>query len=131
MPTSARLTMSRPFSHGAIWLTNLNPGRGTEPGTVRPVLILQNQALLDAGHPATLVIPLTTNLIDDAEPLRIRITAGDGLDRDYDLLIDQVRSIDNKRLVDGPLRQMQDAFMQQVYRAVAEVLGTAQDELAR
>ena len=57
-------------NQGEIWLANLNPGRGTEPGKIRPVLILQNQALLDAEHPSTLIIPLTTNLIDDAEPLR-------------------------------------------------------------
>jgi mRNA interferase MazF len=115
--------MSRPISHGALWLANLNPGRGTEPGKVRPVLILQNQALLDAGHPSTLVIPLTTNLVDDAEPLRIRIASGDGLAKDSDLLVDQLRAIDNKRLIDGPLQQMEDAFMDRVYLAVAEVLG--------
>lgn len=115
--------MSRPLNHGEIRLANLNPDRGTEPGKVRPVLILQNQALLDAGHPSTLVVPLTTNLVDDAEPLRIRIAAGSGLDRDSDLLIDQLRSIDNRRLLDGPLQQMGDEFLLQVYRAIAEVLG--------
>lgn len=115
--------MSHPFRHGEIWLANLNPGRGTEPGKIRPVLLLQNQALLDAGHPSTLVIPLTTNLIDDAEPLRLRIAAGAGLDKDSDLLVDQLRAIDNRRLLDGPLLQLDEALLQRVYRAVAEVLG--------
>lgn len=55
---------------GAIWLANLNPRRGAEPGQTRPVLIVQSQALLAAGHPSTLIIPLTTNLIEDAEPPR-------------------------------------------------------------
>ena len=50
--------MTRKLEHGAVWLADLNPRRGTEPGKTRPVLIIQNQALLDAGHPATLVIPL-------------------------------------------------------------------------
>lgn len=109
--------------YGEIWLANLNPGRGTEPGKIRPVLLLQNQALLDADHPSTLVVPLTTNLIDDAEPLRIRVAAGGGLSKDSDLLIDQLRAIDNKRLIDGPLLQLDDAVLQQVWRAVAEVLG--------
>jgi mRNA interferase MazF len=115
MPSSRR--------HGEIWLANLNPGRGTEPGKIRPVLLLQNQALLDAGHPSTLVVPLTTNLIDDAEPLRIRVAAAGGLDRDSDLLVDQLRAIDNKRLIDGPLLQLDEALLRQVCRAVAEVLG--------
>jgi len=106
-----------------VWLANLNPGRGTEPGKVRPVLILQNQALLDVGHPSTLIIPLTTNLIDDAAPLRIRIRANDGLEKDSDLLIDQIRAIDNKRLVSGPLLKLNDDLMQRIYAAVGEITG--------
>jgi len=47
---------------GEVWLADLHPRRGTEPGKTRPVLIVQSQALLDAGHPSTLIIPLTTNL---------------------------------------------------------------------
>lgn len=115
--------MPQNLEYGSIWLANLNPGRGTEPGKIRPVLIVQNQALLDAGHPSTLVIPLTTNLIDDAEPLRIRITAQDRLDKDSDLLIDQIRAIDNKRLTNGPLLHLDDNFMRTVSAAVGEVLG--------
>ena len=58
---------------GEIWLANLNPQRGTEPGKTRPVLIIQSQTLLDVGHPSTLIIPLTTHLVEDAAPLRIRL----------------------------------------------------------
>lgn len=115
--------MTRVFKHGEIWLANLNPGRGTEPGKVRPVLLLQNQALLEVKHPSTLIIPLTTNLLDDAEPLRLRVAAQDGLERDSDLLIDQLRAIDNKHLIDGPLLQLDNESLLRVYQAVAEVLG--------
>jgi mRNA interferase MazF len=110
-------------NHGEIWLANLNPGRGTEPGKIRPVLILQNQALLDADHPSTLIIPLTTNLVEDAEPLRLRIVAQGGLDRDSDLLVDQLRAVDNKRLIEGPLLRLDEEVLVLVYRAVSEVLG--------
>lgn len=110
-------------NQGEIWLANLNPGRGTEPGKIRPVLILQNQALLDAEHPSTLIIPLTTNLIDDAEPLRLRIVAQGRMEQDSDLLVGQLRAIDNKRLIDGPLARLGDDLLKRVYQAVAEVLG--------
>ncbi|MFZ2949515.1 MAG: type II toxin-antitoxin system PemK/MazF family toxin [Desulfuromonadaceae bacterium] len=110
-------------NHGEVWLANLNPGRGTEPGKIRPVLILQNQALLDAEHPSTLIIPLTTNLIGDAEPLRLRITAQGGLNKDSDLLVDQLRAIDNKRLIEGPLLRLDDEALGRVCQAVEEVLG--------
>ncbi len=110
---------------GSVWLAKLNPGRGTEPGKIRPVLIVQNQALLDVEHPSTLVIPLTTRLIEDAEPLRLRIAAQAGLEKDSDLLLDQLRAIDNKRLVEGPLMHCDAEFMRHVDEALREVLGVA------
>ena len=107
---------------GEVWLANLNPRRGTEPGKTRPVLIIQTQALIDAGHPSTLIVPLTTNLIDDAEPLRIRVHAQRSLRRDSDLLIDQIRAIDNRVLVKGPLSRLDKETMDRVSAAVREVL---------
>ncbi len=107
---------------GEVWLADLNPRRGTEPGKTRPVLVVQAQALLDAEHPSTLVVPLTTRLDDDAEPLRIRVTAGGKLRKDSDLLIDQLRAIDNHRLVDGPLTRLSPAQLQKVDQALSDIL---------
>ncbi|MDP2268265.1 MAG: type II toxin-antitoxin system PemK/MazF family toxin, partial [Deltaproteobacteria bacterium] len=115
--------MTRKLEQGAVWLADLNPRRGTEPGKTRPVLIIQNQALLDTGHPSTLVIPLTTRLIEDAAPLRLRLSARDRLDRDSDLLIDQLRAIDNQRLVTGPLTLLDKEEMSRIYPAILEVMG--------
>jgi mRNA interferase MazF len=107
---------------GEVWLANLNPRQGTEPGKTRPVLIVQGQTLINAGHPSTLIVPLTTNLIDDAEPLRIRVQAQSLLRRDSDLLIDQLRAIDNRRLIDGPLARLDEPTMERVASAIREVL---------
>ena len=107
---------------GEIWLANLNPRRGSEPGKSRPVLIVQAQALTDAGHPSTVVIPLTTNLIEDAAPLRLRVRANQRLRRDSDLLVDQLRAIDNRRLTTGPLTRLSRDQMERVNDAVREVL---------
>jgi len=107
---------------GEVWLADLNPQRGTEPGKTRPVLLVQAQALLDAGHPSTIVVPLTTRTEDNAEPLRIRVPAGGTLRKDSDLLIDQLRAIDNHRLVKGPLITLSQAQLRKVDQAIAEVL---------
>ncbi|MDH5297915.1 MAG: type II toxin-antitoxin system PemK/MazF family toxin [Desulfobulbaceae bacterium] len=109
-------------NRGEIWLANLNPGRGTEPGKTRPVLVVQSQHLLAVDHPSTLVVPLTTRLIDDAEPLRLHIRAGNDLHQDSDLLVDQLRAIDNNRLVKGPLLRCQEEFMAQVDQALRDIL---------
>jgi mRNA interferase MazF len=111
---------------GEIWVADLNPRRGTEPGKTRPVLIVQAQALLDASHPSTLVAPLTTRLVDDAEPLRIRVSARGDVRRDSDALIDQLRAIDNRRLVRGPLTRLGRREMAQVGQALLEVLDLAE-----
>ncbi|MBX3335067.1 MAG: type II toxin-antitoxin system PemK/MazF family toxin [Nitrospira sp.] len=107
---------------GEVWLADLNPQRGTEPGKTRPVLLVQTQALLDANHPSTLVVPLTTQLQDDAEPLRIRVPASGKLSKESDLLIDQLRAIDNHRLVKGPLARLSHTQLHQVDQALAEIL---------
>ena len=107
---------------GEIWLADLNPRRGTEPGKTRPVLIVQAQALLDVEHPSTLVIPLTTQLTEAAEPLRVRIRASGSLKKDSDALIDQVRAIDNRRLVQGPLSRLSSQQLDVIAGALLEVL---------
>jgi mRNA interferase MazF len=115
--------MPRVLRRGQVWWANLNPGSGTEPGKIRPVLILQNKALLEARHPSTIVIPMTTNLVEDAEPLRIRISSQGLLEKDSDLLIDQARAIDNQRLIKGPLLQLDEDSLQEIEKALIEILG--------
>jgi len=107
---------------GEVWLADLDPRRGTEPGQRRPVLVVQSQALLDAGHPSTLIAPLTTTLIDDAEPLRVRFPRTGRLSGDSDILVDQLRAIDNRRLVRGPLCRASRALLRRVDAAIREVL---------
>jgi mRNA interferase MazF len=109
-------------NRGEVWTANLNPRRGTEPGKTRPVLVIQAQSMIDAGHPSTLVVPMTTNLIDDAAPLRIRIPAQASLRRDSDLLVDQLTAVDNRFILQGPLLHLDHSTMDRVAAALREVL---------
>jgi mRNA interferase MazF len=83
-----------------IWIADLNPQIGTEPGKTRPVLVVQTNLLNKLPHPSTIVCPLTTNTKMESEILRVHIKKGTaGLMENCDVMIDQVRAIDNKRLV--------------------------------
>ena len=73
---------------------------------------------------------MTTSVIDDAEPVRVRVpTRTKGLRKASDILIDQVRSIDNRRLLrprsDRPLKKIaraSDELMRQVESCLKLVL---------
>ena len=80
-----------------IWLADLNPSRGTEPGKTRPVVIVQTD-LLNETHLSTIVCPITTNVKKEIQLLRVHLRKGQ-LDKLSDVLVDQVRAIDNKRLI--------------------------------
>ena len=83
-----------------IWIADLNPQIGTEPGKTRPVLIVQTNLLNKVQHPSTIVCPLTTNTQKESEILRVHIKKGTAnLNESCDIMIDQVRAIDNKRLI--------------------------------
>ncbi|MEA1891233.1 MAG: type II toxin-antitoxin system PemK/MazF family toxin [Campylobacterota bacterium] len=86
---------------GDIWLANLNPTKKpNEVGKTIPVLVFQNNFLNKNDFATTIVIPLSTKLIDDVEPLRLRIKARESLEKDSDLLVSQIRAIDNSRFIE-------------------------------
>lgn len=82
-----------------IWIADLNPKMGTETGKVRPVIVVQTD-LLNKEHPSIIVCPITTNVKPDSEILRVHLKKSKfGLKEDCDIMVDQVRAIDNRRLV--------------------------------
>jgi mRNA interferase MazF len=83
-----------------IWIADLNPQIGTEAVKSRPVLIVQTNLLNKIAHPSTIVCPITTNVQDDSDILRVHLKKGmANLNKNCDIMIDQIRAIDNKRLI--------------------------------
>ncbi len=80
-----------------IWLADLNPTVGTEPGKTRPVVIIQTN-LLNETHLSTIICPITTNVQPDSEILRVHLKKTQ-LEKLSDILVDQPRAIDNKRFI--------------------------------
>ncbi len=96
------------FERGSIYLAKLYPSKGAEPGKTRPVLILQTDLLNKTEHSTIIIAPLTTNLIDDTYPLRLRISKRDKLLNNSDLLCDQVRAIDKNRLIPDKITSLSE-----------------------
>lgn len=82
-----------------VWLADLNPRFGTETGKTRPVLIVQTN-LLNRVHPSTLICPITTQVQPESKILRVHLKKGSAkVKENCDIMIDQLRAIDNKRLI--------------------------------
>ena len=83
-----------------IWLADLNPRIGTEAGKTRPVIIVQTNLLNEIVHPSTIICPITTKINNESSILRVRINKGNcGLEKNSDIMIDQIRAIDNSRFI--------------------------------
>ena len=82
-----------------VYSADLNPKYGTEPGKVRPVVVVQTDMVNDSLQ-RTVICPITTNVVPRASLLRVHLKKNEaGLKENSDIIIDQVRAIDNRRLV--------------------------------
>ena len=102
-----------------IWLADLNHSRGTEPGKTRPVVIIQTD-LLNDSHLSTIICPITTNIQPEIELLRVHLKKNQ-LDKPSDILVDQIRAIDNKRLLQK-IGQLNASQIQTIKRNILVVL---------
>ena len=82
---------------GHLYLVDFNPRIKTKPGKLRPAIVLQSDVVSDSGYPSTVVIPTTTQLVENAGLLRLRLKRGvAGLERDSDVLIGQLIAVANE-----------------------------------
>jgi mRNA interferase MazF len=104
-----------------IWLADLNPRMGNEPGKTRPVVIIQTDLLNDV-HPSTMICPVTSNVNPDVQLLRVHLD-NDQLDKPSDVLVDQIRAIDNSRLLQkiGALNDDQIRILKRNIRILLDV----------
>ena len=107
---------------GEIYYADLSPVVGSEQGGVRPVLIIQN----DVGnkYSPTVIAAAITSQHDKAKlPTHISVSADDcGLSKDSIVLLEQVRTIDKKRLKEK-MGNLDESDMNRVNQALSVSLG--------
>lgn len=113
---------------GDIFYADLSPVVGSEQGGVRPVLIVQN----DTGnkHSPTVIAAAITSQTGKARlPTHITLAAGSvGLPKDSIVLLEQVRTLDKRRLREH-MGRVDDRVMRQVDTAIAVSFGLHTDTL--
>ena len=113
---------------GEIYYADLSPVVGSEQGGVRPVLIVQN----DTGnrHSPTVIAAAITSRTGKAKlPTHIEVPGqSSGLPRDSIILLEQIRTLDKKRLREK-MGRVEDDIMQQVDAAIAVSFGLPHERL--
>ncbi len=120
--------MDLTVKRGDIFYADLSPVVGSEQGGVRPVLIIQN----DTGnkHSPTVIAAAITSQTGKAKlPTHIALSAHQyGLPKNSLVLLEQIRTLDKKRLREK-MGRLDDALMDQVDTAIAVSFGLRGDTL--
>ena len=107
---------------GDIFYADLSPVVGSEQGGLRPVLIVQN----DVGNrhsPTVIAAAITSKLSKSRLPTHIDVFGADvGLQRDSVVLLEQIRTIDKKRLKEK-MGHLDDGRMRAVDEAITVSFG--------
>ena len=110
------------IKRGDIFYADLSPVVGSEQGGVRPVLIVQN----DVGNkysPTVIAAAITSQINKAKLPTHIEISAQEyGLLKDSVILLEQIRTIDKKRLREK-IGHLDDELMEKVNEALGVSFG--------
>lgn len=107
---------------GDIFYADLSPVVGSEQGGVRPVIVIQNN--VGNKYSPTIIIAAITSQINKARlPTHVEITAPHfGLPKDSVVLLEQIRTIDKKRLREK-IGRFNDDMMEQIDEGLKISLG--------
>ena len=110
------------IKRGDIFYADLSPVVGSEQGGVRPVLIVQND--IGNKYSPTVIAAAITSQINKAKlPTHIEICGSDyGLNKDSVILLEQIRTIDKKRLREK-IGHLDDELMEKVNEALSTSFG--------
>lgn len=110
------------IARGDIYYADLSPVIGSEQGGIRPVLIIQND--IGNKYSPTVIVTAITSQINKAKlPTHIEIKAAEyGLNKDSVILLEQLRTIDKKRLREK-IGHLDDDLMIKVDEALNISLG--------
>ena len=107
---------------GDIYYADLSPVVGSEQGGIRPVLVIQN----DIGNkysPTVIAAAITSQINKAKMPTHIELATKDyGLNKDSVILLEQIRTIDKRRLREK-IGRIDDGLMASVNNALSISFG--------
>ena len=111
--------MKKEILRGDVFRADLSPVRGSEQGGARPVLVIQNN-LGNLHSPTVIIAPITSKLKKNKLPTHVSLPSGNGLPARSMVLLEQIRTIDKRRLREHMGRVGPD-MMEKVDNAIGAV----------
>lgn len=108
------------LKRGDIVFANLNPSKGQEFGKYRPVIILSSDEDI-RDFSTVMVVPLSSQVLNSDLPHRVFIAARSMLAKDSDACVNEIRSIDQQRILEK-LASISDVEFAQIKSALFELL---------
>lgn len=114
--------MNSKIKRGDIYYADLSPVVGSEQGGLRPVLIIQNN-IGNRFSPTVIIAAITSKISKPKMQTHVAVAkANDGLEKDSVILLEQIRTIDKRRL-QHKITHLDEEIMKMVDRALAVSVG--------
>ena len=114
--------MERKYNRGEMYFAHLDDGIGSEQKGRRPVVIIQND-IGNAHSPTLIVASITSEIYGKSQlPTHCFLKADYGLQKDSFILLEQIRTIDKRRLREH-MGHLSDTQMSLVDNAIAVSFG--------
>ena len=113
------------MKRGEIWVARLSPSQSGEVGKIRPVLILQDDSLIQEGSETLIVLPLTSQVRPGIQHLRVTLSVRGRLLKESQVIVEKPMTLDSRRFGEGPLTALTNDEMTAVERGLLAVMGMA------
>ena len=105
-----------------VWIVDMNPGRGSEPGKIRPVVVVQTDFLHKLNYPSTIICPISSQK-KGVSKIRIPVTPSEenGLKKPSAIVVDQIKAVDLSRLIEK-IGVLDVAYRKELCNSIIDIL---------
>ncbi len=111
------------LTQGGIYLAKLDPAKAAEVGKIRPVIILNAQAILDIVPPTVFICPLSSQSQPEFGNLHVKFSPRDNLKVTSYALVEHCRSITLRRIVYPRIAQLTSPELLVVLNRLQRLVG--------
>lgn len=111
------------LTQGGVYLAKLDPAKAAEIGKIRPIVVLNAQAILDIIPPTIFICPLSSQSRPEFSSLHVRLAPRDNLKATSYALVEHCRSITIRRIIYPRLAQLTSSELLLVLHRLQKLVG--------